>query len=151
LLKSIIEYQKLIEILLDDEDNLLKVFRVFGQIFFFLYWLFDNFSILCKIKLIKGNFNRLNVIASIFWMLSLCIAVPVNAIQARTNPDIDKARTHALESVRYTLDLFPATHGAKIIEKVFGREIHPLLVGFGGLTSSVISSYEVIKKSMEEK
>jgi hypothetical protein len=78
------------EILLDDEDDLLKVFRVLGQIFFFFYWFFDNFSIACKINLIKGNFNKLNIIASVFWLLSLLIAIPVNAIQAKYKYNTDR-------------------------------------------------------------
>jgi hypothetical protein len=63
------------------------VFRVLGQIFFFFYWFFDNISIAIKIKLIKGNFKKLNILASIFWLLSLLVAIPVNAIQARTSTD----------------------------------------------------------------
>ena len=42
LFKSNIEYQKLVGILLNDEDNLLKIFRVLGQVFFFFYWFFNN-------------------------------------------------------------------------------------------------------------
>lgn len=87
LFKSIVEYQKLIDILLDDEDNLLKIFRVLGQIFFFFYWFFDNISIVLKIKLFKGDYAKHNILASIFWLLSLVTTIPVYAIQAKFNPD----------------------------------------------------------------
>lgn len=83
LFKSIIEYQKLVDILLDDEDNLLKIFRVLGQVFFFFYWFFDNISIVYKIKLFKGDFKKYNKVASIFWLLSLVISIPVCAIQSK--------------------------------------------------------------------
>lgn len=77
LFKSIIEYQKLVAILLDDDDNLLKIFRILAQILFLFYWLFDNISILCKIKLLKGNYAKYNKLTSIFWTLSLLVSVPV--------------------------------------------------------------------------
>lgn len=71
--------------MLDDEDNILKIFRVLGQICFFFYWFFDNISIVCKIKLIKGDFVKHGILASIFWLMSLLISVPVCAIQASKN------------------------------------------------------------------
>lgn len=83
LFKSIVEYQKLLDVLLDDEDDLLKVFRVLAQVCFFFYWFFDNISIVYKIKLFKGDYRKHNLVASIFWLLSLVISIPVCTIQAK--------------------------------------------------------------------
>lgn len=83
LFKSIVEYQKLLDVLLDDEDDLLKVFRVLAQVCFFFYWFFDNISIVYKIKLFKGDYRKHNLVASIFWLLSLVISIPMCTIQAK--------------------------------------------------------------------
>lgn len=119
LLKSIIEYQKLIDILLDDEDDLLKLFRVLGQICFFFYWFFDNISILCKIKLLKGDFTKLNILASVFWLASLLISIPVLAIQAKRNPDHCMAKNQYLDSIKYIFDLLPASKESRVLAKLF--------------------------------
>ena len=118
LFKSIIEYQKLIDILLDDEDNLLKVFRVLGQVFFFFYWFFDNISIIYKIKLFKGNHLKYNIVASIFWLLSLLVSVPVCAIQAKITNDARLKKRYYLDAIKYAFDIFPATQDSRVVSKL---------------------------------
>lgn len=119
LFKSIIEYKQLITILLDDDDNILKIFRVLGQICFFFYWFFDNISIIYKIKLFKGNFSKLNKIASIFWLLSLIIMIPVCLIQSKLAKDKKTKRLFLLDSIKYTFDLLPATNDSEIKNRLF--------------------------------
>jgi hypothetical protein len=108
LFKSIIEYQKLISILLDDHDNALKIFRVLGQVCFFFYWFFDNISIACKIKFFKGDFVKFRIVASIFWFFSLLVSIPTLFIQQKNNPNKEEAKVQLLDSIKYTFDLFPA-------------------------------------------
>ena len=119
LFKSIIEYKQLITILLDDDDNILKIFRVLGQICFFFYWFFDNISIIYKIKLFKGNFSKLNKIASIFWLLSLIIMIPVCLIQSKLEKKKKTKRLFLLDSIKYTFDLLPATNDSEIKNRLF--------------------------------
>lgn len=108
LLKSIIEYQKLIKILLDDNDNWLKIFRVLGQICFFFYWFFDNISIIYKVKILKGDYAKNHTLAAIFWLASLIISIPVLYIEQRNNPNRQEAHIQFLDCIKYIFDLLPA-------------------------------------------
>lgn len=147
LFKSIVEYQKLVDILLDDEDNLLKVFRVLGQVFFFFYWFFDNISIVYKIKLFKGNFKKYNIVASVFWLLSLLVSVPVcatQAIQAKQRKDAKAWKKFTLDAIKYAFDLFPASHDSTLDSRIFKLEIHPFLIAVFGFISATISTYQNI-------
>ena len=131
--------------MLDDEDNLLKVFRVLGQVCFFFYWFFDNISIVYKIKLIKGNFLKHQILASVFWLLSLLISVPVCAIQAKYSKDQKSYQKNMLDSVKYAFDILPALEDSAFMRKFFNLKIHPVLVGAGGFISASISTYQNIK------
>lgn len=116
-----------------------------AQVCFFFYWFFDNISILCKIKLLKGDFAKHNVLASIFWLLSLLISIPVLAIQARNNPNKSITSNQSLDCIKYTFDLLPATKDSKVISKFFKTEINTALIGVGGLASGLISTYQVLR------
>lgn len=151
LFKSIIQYKKLITILLDDDDNLLKVFRVLGQVCFFFYWFFDNISIAYKIKLFKGNFSKLNRIASIFWLLSLLIMIPVCLIQSLQSKDSKIKQEFLLDSIKYTFDLLPATNDSQIKNRFFQLKINTLLVGIAGFFSGAISSYQNVRFVIDQK
>lgn len=120
LFKSLMEYQKLVAILLDDDDNLFKIFRVLSQIFFSLFWLFDNVSVLCKIKLLKWNVIEYNKLTAYFWTLSLLSSIPILALESR-NKKIDKKKAvqMKIDCLRYTLDLLPANYESKIFERIF--------------------------------
>jgi hypothetical protein len=91
------------------------------------------------------------VLASIFWLLSLLISIPVHAIQAKYNKNKASAKNHLLDTIKYSFDLFPASHDARVINKLFKVEMHPILIGMGGLVSAFISSYQIIKVSSQTR
>ena len=145
--KSLIEYQKLIAILLDDRDNWIKVFRVLGQICFFFYWFFDNISIACKIKILKGNHTKINTVAAFFWLLSLAISIPILLYESRTNPDPEDKRRQILDAIKYSFDLLPSSKESKVFLKLFKKDVTDELYAIGGLISATISTYQVIQVS----
>lgn len=147
LFKSIIEYQKLIAILLDDRDDWLKVFRVLGQVCFFFYWFFDNISIACKINIIRGNHLRNNTVAACFWLASLLISIPVLLIESRHTKDPIERHRQLLDAAKYTFDLLPAGKESAVVHKIMGWQISPELQAVGGLTSGLISTVQVIQES----
>jgi hypothetical protein len=50
-----------------------------------------------------------------------------------------------LDAIKYSFDILPATQDTGITRKLFKTDIHPYAVGFGGLASAVISTYQVFK------
>lgn len=50
-----------------------------------------------------------------------------------------------LDAIKYSFDILPATQDTGITRKLFKIDIHPYAVGFGGLASAVISTYQVFK------
>lgn len=120
-----------------------------GQIFFFFYWFFDNISIVYKIKLFKGNFKKYNIVASIFWLLSLLVSVPVcstQAVQARQRKDTKSWKKYTLDAIKYAFDIFPASHDASLDSRIFKMEIHPLIIAVFGFMSAMISTYQNISE-----
>ena len=144
LFKSIIEYQALVDILLDENDNLLKIFRVLRQIFFFFYWFFDNISIAYKVKLFRGNFKKFNVIASTFWLFSVLLAIPVLYIEYKTNRHSKNAKNNLLDSIKYCFDILPALRDSNLLEKSLKVQVRKEIAAIGGMISASITTYELI-------
>lgn len=139
------EYQALIAILLDDRDNWMKVFRVLGQVCFFFYWFFDNISIACKVKMMRGDSAKNNVIAGVFWLASLLISIPVLLLESSSNPDKKEAQNQLINAVKYAFDLLPAAKESQLLAHLFNYQISQRMQGIGGLVSALISTYQVIK------
>ena len=132
---------------MDDDDNWLKIFRVVGQVFFFFYWFFDNICIACKIKILKGNYMKYHTIASIFWLLSLLLSIPVLYISYRSNPHSSKPNIQLLDMIKYCFDLLPATRDSKILQKLIKKNINAEFASLGGMVSASITTYEILKES----
>lgn len=122
----------------------MKIFRVLGQICFFFYWFFDNISIVCKIKLFKGDYVKHGILASIFWLLSLLISIPVCGIQAIVNRKNKMFQKYMLDCVKYSCDILPASYDSHIFRRIFKIDLPIILVGVGGFISASISTYQNI-------
>ena len=76
LFKSLMEYQKIVQLLKGDLPQFEKIMNVLCRASFLWYWFFDNLSVLIKIKFINSlNFDSINRKAFKFWLLGCLIGM----------------------------------------------------------------------------
>ena len=76
LFKSLMEYQKIRQLLKGDTPQFEKIMNVLCRASFLWYWFFDNLSVLIKIKFINSlDFNSINRKACKFWLLGCLIGM----------------------------------------------------------------------------
>lgn len=120
---------------------------------YFFYWLFDNLSILTKLKLINLDLDKQTKLAASFWFIGALLAILKLLIDlnklltAKQNQDptkIDKSLDIKILNCYLNIiskvgDLFPSGQVSGIALKVLGRPFSETSVGFGGLVAAIIA------------
>ena len=82
LFKSLMEYQKIQELLKKPDVPHKKLLNILSRLGFFFYWIFDNIQILGKVKYLNGvDVEKAGKRASFFWLLALIFSVAGVLIQ----------------------------------------------------------------------
>lgn len=82
LFKSLMEYQKVMQFSKQKMPQHKKLLSILSRLGFLFYWVFDNLSILGKIKYLEGvDINKAAKRASFFWLLGLIFSVILVLIQ----------------------------------------------------------------------
>ena len=168
LFKSVNEYQKIMEIIAKGSNNNLDfILNIANRIGFLLYWFFDNLVILAKVKFLKLEIKPLNKAGSTFWFLALVAALITNLKalyfnvakleilkgeyhskrEEGTKLEIKKlisARTGIFLNIIKTLgDMITSSQASEIFPKLTNKNFNDGWIGLGGLTSAVITSYQL--------
>ena len=76
LFKSLMEYQKILQLQKQKQPEHKKILGILARLGFLFYWLFDNLSILAKIKYLEGvDKDKAAKRASYFWLLGLIFSI----------------------------------------------------------------------------
>ena len=76
LFKSLMEYQKIQELLKKPDAPHRKILNILSRLGFFFYWIFDNIQILGKVKYLpKVDVEKAGKRASFFWLLALLFSI----------------------------------------------------------------------------
>lgn len=168
LFKSVNEYQKIMDILAKGSlDPIEFILNVANRLGFLMYWFFDNLVILCKVKFLKYEVKPFNKAGSTFWFLALLPALVTNLRalyanilrtesmrkvrtgndQEKTKEEIKKllsARTGIFLNLAKTLgDMITSSQASEIFPKLTGKNFNDGWIGLGGLTSAVITCYQL--------
>ena len=82
LFKSLMEYQKIQELLKKPDVTHKKALNVLSRLGFFFYWIFDNIQILGKVKYLNGvDVEKAGKRASFFWLMGLIFSIASVLIQ----------------------------------------------------------------------
>ncbi len=80
--KSIVEYQKIMQLSAQKAPQHKKVLNILSRLGFFFYWIFDNLQILAKVKFLQGvDKEKAAKRAALFWLLGLIFSVILVVIQ----------------------------------------------------------------------
>mmetsp|Transcript_41677 Transcript_41677/g.40045 ORF Transcript_41677/g.40045 Transcript_41677/m.40045 type:complete len:131 (+) Transcript_41677:120-512(+) len=76
LFKSLVEYQKILVLLKQKQSDYKKVINILSRLSFLCYWVFDNLSILAKIKFLESvDKDKASKWAATFWLLGLFFGI----------------------------------------------------------------------------
>ena len=76
LFKSVVEYQKIIQLANQKTAQHKKVLNVLSRVGFFFYWIFDNLQILAKVKFLEGvDKEKAGKRAAFFWLMGLLFSI----------------------------------------------------------------------------
>ena len=141
---------------------------VLARLGYFSFWLFDNMAILSKIKVLRKNVMTMTLSAMLSWFVSLLLTVIIQLRKLqrlrtkaqrirsvlKTNPEKKPSfeadlvalrkdfRTVYLTIIKCFGDMFPSALGSGLT-LLMGNHINDSHAGLGGLTSAVISCYEI--------
>lgn len=80
--KSIVEYQKIVQLSAQKSPQHKKVLNILSRLGFFFYWIFDNLQILAKVKFLQNvDKEKAAKRAAFFWLLGLIFSVILVIIQ----------------------------------------------------------------------
>ncbi len=130
-----------------------SVVEVISKVFLMFYWLFDNSSILSKLKILNFDIKNQTKIASTAWFLGTLFSaikfiMDLNKLMIeRSNEDpnnknveLDKKIFNVyLNIIGKIGDLFPSAQGAEIPHRLLGKGFDETLCGIGGLISALIA------------
>jgi peroxin-11B len=82
LFKSLMEYQKIIQLQKQKMPNHKKVLNILSRLGFLFYWVFDNLQILSKVKFLDGvDTTKAAKRACFFWLLGLIFSIALVLVQ----------------------------------------------------------------------
>lgn len=164
LAKSLNEYETITKLLNNPGlDTVATILQLLARSSFFIYWIFDNLTILSKIKVLKFEakswsrpgmtcwfigilFSLLLLIRNLLGSFAQESALRSFAKTPETNEKIDKllaARKILYLNILKNLgDLMPAATGSEIPQRLIGRGFPERWCGLGGMLSSAISVYQ---------
>lgn len=171
LFKSLNELQKIMEFISKGStDQVDLILNLLNRLGFFLYWIFDNIAILSTIKFVQAETKKMAKYGAFFWFWALVFSIiqtirklidnvkrisieegdlnRVNNEQAeKILNKIKKLKgervTHILNLAKNLGDMITASQGSEIYPKLFKRNWSDGWIGAGGLTSAIITSYQL--------
>jgi hypothetical protein len=159
---------KILKDLVKDPNTSYVMLDISAKIAFFFYWIFDNLQILATIKFIHGDVNRISKSAAIAWFIGLVLSlakltwdlikllkqnsdIPESTLISKEDQDKKKRLEFSILKTLLDItgklgDLIPASNGCQIPQKLFGKPFNDGLVGVGGLTSALVSLWNICQK-----
>lgn len=132
--------------------------EVTSKLAFLFYWLFDNSSLLSKLKILNFDFKLHNKYASLAWFIGSFFGLIksiydlVETLKEKekqgkvNNPAIEKKLINIYLNIFMRIgDLLPSAQGAELPQMIFGRQLNETLVGFGGFVSGFIGLRNCLK------
>jgi len=132
--------------------------EISSKLAFLFYWLFDNISLLSKLKILNFDFKLHNKYASLAWFIGSLIGLiksihdlvetlkEKDRLGENKNPALDKKIINIYLMIFMRIgDLFPSAQGAEIPQMLIGRPLNETLVGFGGFVSGLIGLRNCLK------
>jgi hypothetical protein len=169
LFKSFNEWIKIKEFLAGDLNKIDKYLSVATRLAFLLYWIFDNLSVLIKIKFIQGlDLASATKRACAFWLIGLVLGL-IHAIRnlmqaakehtallaQKSRDGMDEAKfkealakirakriTNQLNLIKNVGDSVTASQGLGYPKKFLGFDFNDGLCGIGGFTSAFLTCYQ---------
>lgn len=165
LAKSINEYDTISKLLAgSNPDSTTMTLQLLARSSFFIYWIFDNLSILSKIRVLQVDAKTWSKPGMTAWMIGILFSLVMlvrNLLNsyaqesqlrsapskgAETTEKLDKllaARKVTILNILKNLgDFMPASTGSEIPKRLFGRGFSERWCGFGGALSAAISCYQ---------
>lgn len=153
-----------------DDDDVTYYLNVLSRVGYLLYWIFDNINILAGVKFLNADAKKAGKNAALCWFFGLLMSlinyirdlvkishdlVNLEKTMAQAKDDDLTTRKQALKTLKEkrfaailnllkTLgDMITASQGSEIAPKIFKINFNDGWVGFGGLLSAVITSYQL--------
>ncbi|CAD8111729.1 unnamed protein product [Paramecium primaurelia] len=164
LAKSLNELQTIIDKLGQNcktsQEQVARALNILTRIWFLLYWVYDNLSVLSSIKFTTSDPKPLQKKAMTFWFIAIItnlvdtirqLVVNFQYIQQNKNNQsasqqiINKQnqnKTLYLNLIKIFGDLMPAGQGSEFFPKVFKINLNDGVIGLGGLISGAVAAYQ---------
>eukprot|EP00744_Colponema_vietnamica_P002357 GILI01003713.1.p1 GENE.GILI01003713.1~~GILI01003713.1.p1 ORF type:complete len:275 (+),score=90.58 GILI01003713.1:78-827(+) len=167
LFKSVNEYQKLSQVLGQKTDGVNKALAVINRLAFLSYWIWDNLGMLSTIKFLRYQPAPLNKMASLSWLIGLVTQILMDLLALAENLEREsrltsQSSTKSAEELHEELkklrakrsdlylslvkclgDCITASNGVELPKMLVGRQFSDGAVGLGGLTSAVLTCYQL--------
>lgn len=156
LLKSITEYEKLMDILGNPgSDELTTFLNIINHLSYFMFWIFDNLYILTLMKFLKKDKNFLLKVASYFWLsalISLFFANLRKYHNLKKNNENQGKIDCFFNMGRSIGDLPTVLNNSGILQKIGLKEnLNEGIIGISGFFSALMSSIQMIKRNSSEQ
>eukprot|EP00743_Colponemidia_sp_Colp-15_P003585 GILK01003867.1.p1 GENE.GILK01003867.1~~GILK01003867.1.p1 ORF type:complete len:267 (+),score=40.56 GILK01003867.1:43-801(+) len=167
LFKSVNEYQKVMMTAMGKGDSFTKTMTIISRLGFLQYWIFDNLVILCNTKFLKQSPAQYTKLGSLGWFIGLVSAIILECVNLADSFDresrlVKSQGTKTAEEVQLELkairdartgtylniiknlgDTITASNGIELPKMLVGKQFNEGLVGLGGLTSALITCYQL--------
>ena len=130
-----------------------SIVEVISKVFLIFYWLFDNSSILSKLKILNFDVKNQTKIASTAWFLGTLFSaikfiMDLNKLLIEKSKEDPNNKNNDLDKKIFNLylniigkvgDLFPSAQGAEIPHRFLGKGFDETLCGLGGFISALVA------------
>ncbi|CAD8112095.1 unnamed protein product [Paramecium sonneborni] len=164
LAKSLNELQTIIDRVAQNcknpQEQVARALNILTRVWFLLYWLYDNLSVLSSIKFTTSDPKPLQKKAMTFWFIGIItnlvdtirqLVVNFQFIQQNKNNQgaqqqianrkIQNTSLY-LNLIKIFGDLMPAGQGSEFFPKVLKINLNDGVIGLGGLVSGAIAAYQ---------
>mmetsp|Transcript_30100 Transcript_30100/g.22357 ORF Transcript_30100/g.22357 Transcript_30100/m.22357 type:complete len:149 (+) Transcript_30100:101-547(+) len=101
LFKTLVEYQKVLNLLKQSGSDPKVILSILSRASFGCYWVFDNLSILSKIKFLENvDTKKASQRAARFWFFGLIFGIAVTFVQLYELLNEEKQLTHQFKALK---------------------------------------------------
>lgn len=119
---------------------MITLFQIISKLLYFFYWAFDNLSVAAKIKLFQLDWQKYHRIGLRIRFVALLVSLLTFVYQsALKDMNTKEKRNITLKAAKNFFDLLPAGKDSSFLGSAFGERF----VSVGGLTSALISTYQI--------
>lgn len=138
--KSIDEYQAILQLVFYGEEEPTTLFQIISKLLYFFYWAFDNVSVAAKVKLLQLDWQKYHRIGLKIRFVALIVSLLTFVYQTQCKPmNAKDHRSCTLKAAKNVFDLLPAGKDSGFLGKGLGER----MISVGGLTSALISTYQI--------